>query len=560
MSGLIVRALVLVLLLATTGAGAWRIVDQEILHPGSTRASDALPLYLSAGAVAAGLDPTDQAALARVYDERGLDVGAATFSTLYPATAGALLEPVASLDWDGFSRLWRSILLGALLMYGVAAAWMAPGSWTTRLGWGLLVCSVLLWHPVSAECVRLGQVNMVLGALCALGIAAVRRGPVMLAAPVLALGALIKLVPGALILPVLAARRLGPVLLLSLLGIAGLGLAMFTVPLRTILEGVLGTLAFQAAIDPDWLVGRTLAPDWMRWLGFVRHDPLQWITLGAAIGIPALRPSMGTAAAGMALICAWLGADASGFHVLYVPLVFPAFLALSVGRGWMLAGLSAVFYGLPHLDGLAPEPQMVLFGLIVWVIAAAELLREAMKVPISTVERDGVLGPAIPTLAGLGVGWLLSHAWPAEGPVAPPLAEGQTTPEGPGFIRASDRVPGASKALGGGVDRPASTLARPGTIRAVQLHLRKAPVLWRELAAKYPARASLMEARADAAPAGELRELSGREVGAWLRDEQALVDTLRADGLELGDVPAGLAAAMASGLADPDLETRIPEP
>ncbi len=555
------RPLLLLGLLILAGEGARRIVAGEILGPASTRASDALPLYLSAGAVSLGLDPTEQSALARVYDERGLQIGAATFSTLYPATAGALLRPAAALDWDQFSMLWRSLLLVSLGFYGVAAAWLAEGSRIVRLCWGAGVAALLLWHPVSAECVRLGQVNMLLGALCALGIAAVRRGPEWAAGPVLAVGALIKLVPGALIFPVLVTRRWRAAVGLGLVGLAGLGLCLPTVPISRIIEGIRGTLAFQGAIDPDWLVGRSLAPGWMRWLGFFRHEPAQWMTLGAALLLPALHPSREVVAAAMALLCAWLGADASGFHVLYVPLAFPALIYLGVGSLFRVLLVALLFYGVPQLPGLAAEPRMVLVGLGLWLATMVQLLRLVGARPRSAVGRDPVLGPALPTLAGLGVGWLLAHTWPEAGPVAPPLAEGQTTPEGPGFIRASDRVPGLDRALGAGLDRPASTLAKPGTIRAVQLYLRRAPLLWGELAERYPARTTLMRARASAAPGGELRALSGREVGAWLREEQATVEQLQKDGLELGVLPSALQEALSSGLGDPNLSVpEVPNP
>jgi len=89
-----------------------------------------------------------------------------------------------------------------------------------------------------------------------------------------------------------------------------------------VIEAIRETLRFQATIDPDWLVGRDPAPEWMRLLGFVRHTPLQWITLAAVAIVPAARPSARTALAGMALLCAWLGADAAGFHVLYAPLAY----------------------------------------------------------------------------------------------------------------------------------------------------------------------------------------------------------------------------------------------
>lgn len=565
-----VPAAVLALALAAGGLG--RIVQVEIVGNAQSRASDALPLYLSGSAVAAGLDPTSEASLAKVYDERGLSVGAATFSTLYPATAGVLMRAPAALEWSAFTTLWRWVLLGAVTLFGVAAAGFVAGDRWSRLLWGGAVTAVLAWHPVTAECVRLGQANMLLGALCALAMAGVatnaraalatgrRAWAVDLAiGAALGLGGALKLVPGALLLPIVATRRWRPAVGAAIVGGIALALVLPVTPLPRVVEAIRETLRFQATIDPDWLVGRDPAPEWMRYLGFVRHAPLQWMTLAAAVFVPAARPSAPTAVAGMALLTAWLGADAAGFHVLYAPLAYPVFLLLA-GRPVAFALLALAFYGLSVWPAvLGPEPRMVLFGLLAWSVAAATLLREAAAVPIGTLEADGEARQAALAVAGVATGFLLVGAMPGDGPVAAPLPEGQTTPEGAGFIRPSDRVPGEVRALGAGLDRPASTLARAGTIRAVQLYLRRAPVAWGLLAERYPARAALCTARASAAPGGDLRDHSGRAIAGWLTEEKETIARLQAEGLDLGDLPAGLTAALASGLADPDLESRIPQ-
>ena len=102
-------------------------------------------------------------------------------------------------------------------------------------------------------------------------------------------------------------------------------------------------------------------------------------------------------------------------------------------------------------------------------------------------------------------------------------------------------------------------LAKPGTIRALQLYLRAAPVGWRALAEKYPARADYLESRASAVPGGDLRDHSGREIAAWLLEEQVAVAKLRTEGIDAGELATGLDAALASGLTDPALEERVRE-
>lgn len=551
-------AAVLAVLFALAGLG--RVARTEILADEVSRASDALPLYLSGAAVAERLDPTEEASLAKVYDERRLTVGAATFSTLYPATAGVILRPYAALDWDGFTAAWRWTLLTAVAGFGLAAGVATGGGWRGLL-WGGAVTATLAWHPVTAECVRLGQVNLVLGALCALAMALIPRSRAAQvgAGLLLGLGGVIKLVPGALLLPALATRRWVPTVAAGLFGAVILALVLPVTPLGDFIEAVRGTLRFQAAIDPDWLVGRDPAPPWMRLLGFARHEPLQWITLALAGLVPALRPSPRTAVAGMATLCAWLGADAAGFHVLYAPLAYPVFVLLA-GDWRASVALALPYYALAWFPAtLGAEPRMVLFGLLAWVAAVVTLLRAAAAVAPGPAEADPELNGVAVALGGVLTGALLVGAVPGEGPVAAPLPEGRTTPEGPGFIHANDRVPGEVRALGGGLDRPASTLARPGTIRALQLYLRGAPVRWRSLAETYPARASLFEGRATAVPGGDLRDHSGREIAAWLLEEQATITQLQGEGIDVGELGPALEAALASGLTDPALEERVRE-
>jgi hypothetical protein len=194
---------------------------------------------------------------------------------------------------------------------------------------------------------------------------------------------------------------------------------------------------------------------------------------------------------------------------------------------------------------------------VAWLFVARALVEAAGRVRPATWEADREFRDGVVALAGVATGALLVGAVPGDGPLAPPLPEGQTVPEGAGFIHPGDRVPGQIKALGAGFDRPASTLAKPGTIRDLQRYLRRAPLLWRERAAAYPARADFFEARAKAVPNGELRNLSGREVAAWLVAEKATVDQLDSEGIDVGaEIREGLAGALASGITE---MTTVPE-
>ena len=118
------QRLVAGLFFVLTLLGLANTLQKEIFNAQNTRASDALPLYLSAAAVSEGLDPTLRESLGQVYDERGMNVGAATFSTLYPATAGWLLQPLSALSWEEFTVCWRWMLVGAQALLLLAACWM----------------------------------------------------------------------------------------------------------------------------------------------------------------------------------------------------------------------------------------------------------------------------------------------------------------------------------------------------------------------------------------------------------------------------------------------------
>ncbi len=582
-SRLVAVVLVLVVLL-----GLGRIARDEIVAGAGTRASDALPLYLSAAAVADGNDPTREASLAAAYDAREMDVGAATFSTLYPATAGALLRPAASLTWTQFTTAWRVVMLAALAGLGVAGAGFALAGGASRAGavaWGAGLVAALAWHPLAGEAVRLGQVNLVLAGLCALAmawtvqgegnglgaggstprnapgrrVASFDTGGAVTAGALVAVGALLKLVPGALLVPWLVTRRWRPLAAAVAVGVAGLGLASASTPPVRIVEAIGETLRFQGDIAPDWLVGTHAVSGWMRVVGFLRHGPLQGVTLALAVLVPLARPSPRTAAAAMALVCAWLGADAAGFHVLYVPLAWPV-LAWACGRPWVfVTGVGALWIAsVPELGGvmtsLPAELRMVLAGGVAWALALAGMYAAAGEAPAAgwaanLARVPGFTGGAV-ACAGILCGLLGATAVPGEGPVAAPLSDAMRIPEGPGYIRPGARVPGggAGTALGGGLDRAASTLAKPGTIRALQLYLRRAPVLWEGLAAARPDLAESARARVRAVPSGELRDLSGREVGIFLRGERAALTTMRARGVEVGAFDADFDAAWASGL------------
>ena len=381
--GRLLRGTLPLLVVLLAGAGVARLVDREILHPGETRAADALPLYLAACARADGLDPTRQDALAAAYDARGMDVGAATFSNLYPATAAAVFRPAAALSWDGFTVAWRFVMVGAMVALGVVFAAMLgdevqpPG----RLALGALVVAVLAWHPLGPAMVRLGQVNVVLAVLSGVAIVGVLRAREGLSGGVIALGALVKLVPGALLVPALAARRWPMVLVAGVVGLAGVGLAAMGTSVPRQIESIRETLHFQASIAPDWMTEGRDVPGWVVPVGFVRHVALLRLSFAGALLAAWAWPSRQVLAGTMALLCVWLGADAAGFHVLYLPLALPGAFWLA-GRAPVLGALSlAGFCAYPFVGEHIPEDaRAVVFGVALWGLVAVQLVREVQFV------------------------------------------------------------------------------------------------------------------------------------------------------------------------------------
>jgi hypothetical protein len=100
------------------------------------------------------------------------------------------------------------------------------------------------------------------------------------------------------------------------------------------------------------------------------------------------------------------------------------------------------------------------------------------------------------------------------------------------------------------MDRAASTLARPGTIRALQEHMRSAPAEWDALAGRYPARAAELRAVGRSAPRGVLKTVSGTDVRDWLREERAALERFAGEGLDVTALRAAHDAAWVSGLGE----------
>jgi len=540
----IAAAVLLALLCVVQGAR----VGSAALRAPADEAADALPVYLATVTLAEGGDPGAREDLQASYEARALRARAATYSTLYPATLPALLRPGAGLAWPDFVALWRGLLLASLLGCGLLAGLLLPGAGRSR--WiaapaGLLA---LLLIPASSECVRLGQANMLLALLMAGAMAAVAGRRSTAAGLLLGLGAAVKLVPGLLLLPLLAARRWWAGLAAALVGLLAIGLASLWLAPLEILDGVLQTVRFQAAIHPDWAARHVRPPDWLAFLASFHGNPLLLLTV--AVGLPAvvLRPSRGVLLAVMAMLCAWLGSSAAAFHVLYLPLLYPALLHLLV---WPLgdraelrwsapvAGGAALATALAFLlepQGLALEARASLLGLGLWALCCVRLERAWRLAPSFTDTRIPARVIAwYPAALALLVGVLLARALPAQQPLAPPVPPALQEKIEVGFIRPGDPAPGPVDA---GHDGSPSTVdhrrigrwpgvvvgstVRPGSHGALERHISASAATWAELEGD-PGLGPWADWVREAYPGVPLREqLAADTLRALVREGQAL--------------------------------------
>ena len=529
----------------------------SVLYDGPTRMSDALPLYLYGAAFLEGLSPVDPASLQQVYDERGMRVGAALWSTLYPATAAPLMALLGWLGWEAFNTVWGLILLVSCLAVGA----VVPGGRDRWVAAGLGVALMGFFLP-TAEAARLGQVNALLALLGAGSLWAIHRDRDLGAGVLVGLGACLKLVPAVLAFPWLLARRWKVAVGGLLVGVPVL-LVSFLVTSPSELVAALQTTAhFQDTVAPAWLDAMAF-PAWLVELGTIRHRGLFAASLGATSVLVLWRPGREVLVGCGALLLAWLGADAAAFHVLYAPLYAPAMIwlalwALDEGPSWrFLVSLGAVLGGLalPRIDFMVQDATVscVVYGYLLWIGVLARsgwhALRARERGPLEgLIARHPV---QLAGVGGVGLGLLLLvprtdvDAAIPEG--ATLQADGSIVFTGPGFLDPDTLPPGAHLLAPGdaGGDLPTSLDLSPspgekrwpemspighlhkGSRKLLDQHLRAAPGRWEDLAAQLDGEhAELARRQGEAIPSEDLAELRIDE----------LVGVLAAEGLLLAEL------------------------
>jgi len=522
----------------------------SVLYDGQTRMSDALPLYLYGAAFLEGLSPVDPASLQAVYDERGLRVGAAIWSTLYPATAAPLMAPLGALSWEAFNRVWGALLLASALAVGV----LVPGGRDRVVAAGVGVGLMGFFLP-AVEAARLGQVNNLLALLGAAACLAVYRNRDLLAGALVGVGACLKLVPAVLVFPWLLGGRWKTAVGGLLVGLPILGVSLLVTSPAELLEALQQTARFQDTVAPAWL-DRMAFPAWLVELGTVRHRGLLAASLFASAGLVLWRPSKEVRLGGAFLLLAWLGTDAAAFHILYAPLYAPAMVwlvkwCLEDGPAWRFAVGALVLAGAliaPRVDLVVQDATVscVIYGYLLWVAVLARTTSDAL----ASVERgplNTLVGRWPVPCAGLSGLTLVVALLVPRGDIAAAVPEGATLmPDGSivftgaGFLDEQTLPPGAHLLSPGDVggDLPTSldmTPAEgerrwpemspighllPGTRKVLDQHLKTAPARWRELGC------SRCAAQAEAMPTQDLAE----------QQIEDLVGVLAAEGVLLAEL------------------------
>lgn len=543
--------------LAFALAGAGYAASGSVLYEGQTRMSDALPLYLYGAAFLEGVSPVDPTALQGVYDARDMRVGAAIWSTLYPATAAPLMAPLGGLSWKSFSAVWGLLLLLASL--GVGA--LVPSGKDRLVAAGVGVGLMGFFLP-TAEAARLGQVNALLALLGAAALLAIHRDRDLLAGALVGVGACLKLVPVVLVFPWLLAKRWKTAAGGLLIGVPVLLLSFWVTSPSELIAALKTTAHFQDTVAPAWLDSRAF-PGWLVELGTIRHRGLLAASIGAITALTLWRPSREVAVGSGALLLAWLGADAAAFHVLYAPLYAPAMVWLALWAlddgprwRWLVSGL-AVLGGLvlPRVDFIVQDATVscVLYGYLLWIGVLARCGWHALgAVERGPIDAFVMRHPMpITALGGLVLAFLLlvprSDVDAALPEGASLQADGSIVFTGPGFLDEGTLPPGAHLLGPGDVggDLPTSLDLTPapgerrwpemtpighlrkGTRKALDAHLQNAPGRWRSLAEELPPElAALARRQADAVPTHELAEMQIEELVGVLASEGMLLEDL----------------------------------
>ncbi len=352
----------------------------------TTAAVDLLPLWLGAGEVLDGGDPTDPVAAAARFEAEGLPLRPGGFYSYYPPTAALLGVPLRALPFRDAVAAWRwgaVFATTAGIALGAAAGFRRAGA--AGLAPAILAVSAVVAGLAMARPARIVIATGQPGPWVVLSLGAVLfligwRRP-RAAAAIAALGAALKLVPVVLV-PLWLLRRQRRALVVFGGVVAALiaGLLVLGVPLHPITWAE-SVIAF---------VGRGPLPSWVHEPGWVQalwwaRVPLVGVGTVASYGLAWRRGLDDAGAVDLAAVSvAAVGVVVAGSHHYHEALVlFPAVAhalvwpAQQPGRrlAWIASGaLVLLFLAHPAAFAARGRPDSlhwVVLGLGAWGVTVA---------------------------------------------------------------------------------------------------------------------------------------------------------------------------------------------
>lgn len=272
------RALPTFTLVVALGAlsASWWSASRPALRAPPSAAVDFLPLWLGAGLIMEGRDPTSAAEAEVLFRSEGLPMRPGGFFSYYPPTAALPALPLRALSFRNAVDVWRvvcslstplGVMCAGLAGFAVVAPGLRARSRQAVTTAGLITALALMARPARIV-LPTGQPGPVVVLFTGVALLFMALNRPRSAAGVAALGAALKLVPGVL-LPVLVLRRQWGAVLTALGALVGLvgGLFVLGVPVHPLVwSGELLAFVSRGPL-PSW----GAEPAWMMalWKGRV---------------------------------------------------------------------------------------------------------------------------------------------------------------------------------------------------------------------------------------------------------------------------------------------------
>jgi hypothetical protein len=343
---------------------AWSLSERLPRIPASAGV-DLLPLWLGARALLAGLDPNDVAVQERMFREAGLAMRVGGFWSYYPPTAPVLFLPVAGVGFKALVPVWRWIAVGLLVLTG----WLGSG----RLRAGAWVAAALLQLRVAGVVLPSAQPGPLVTAWTAATLAALAARRDRLAGLCLGVGAAVKLVPLALLLPLLATRRWSAIAVATATLLVAMAIVLVMVPDWSARAWATNLLHFVDGPmldpwlrqEPAWVLALWRARAWGPGLGTLLVCGLAARRRAAPQSLPALA-------------VAWVGVIMAGSHHYHEALVLLPAVAWALGRGgWMSVVTAILLVATRTWDHTSPPSALhwIVAGWGVWTVLAVDCVR-----------------------------------------------------------------------------------------------------------------------------------------------------------------------------------------